>query len=50
MRENEALQADLDEVQQAWRASARADADVDRLLLDLHVRMADRAKTAAGLS
>ncbi len=49
IRDNEALQADLDEAQQAWRSSARADATVDQLLLDLHTRMADRARAAAGL-
>jgi hypothetical protein len=49
IRENDALQADLDDVQQAWRASGRTDDNVDTLLLDLHLRMADRARLAAGL-
>jgi hypothetical protein len=50
IRENEQLQADLDEVQQAWRAGGRGDPAVDQLLFDLHVRMAERALVAAGLS
>lgn len=49
MRENETLQADLDELQQAWRLSGRADAAVDALLLELHLRMTERARLAAGL-
>jgi hypothetical protein len=50
IRDNDALQADLDDVQQAWRATGRSDETVDTLLLDLHVRMADRARLAAGLA
>lgn len=49
MRENETLQADLDELQQAWRLSGRTDAAVDALLLELHLRMTERARIAAGL-
>ncbi len=50
IRDNDGLQADLDEVQQAWRACGRSDADVDHLLLALHTRMAERARLAAGLA
>lgn len=47
--ENDGLQADLDEVQQAWRLSKRTDPEVEKLLLELHLRMAERARVAAGL-
>jgi len=49
IRENERLQADLDEVQQAWRASGRGDPVVAKMLFALHVRMTERARAAAGL-
>lgn len=49
IRDNDALQADLDEVQQAWRTRGTSRPEVDRLLLDLHLRMAERARRAAGL-
>jgi hypothetical protein len=49
IRENERLQADLDEVQQAWRASGRDDPVVEKMLFELHVRMTERARAAAGL-
>ena len=49
MRENERLQADLDAFQQAWRASGREEPEIDHLLFELHLRMAERATRAAGL-
>jgi hypothetical protein len=49
IRENEELQAEVDEVQQAWRAAGRGDVAIDQLLFDLHVRMTRRAAAAAGL-
>lgn len=49
VRDNDALQADLDEVQQSWRASTDDRALVNQVLLDLHLRMTERARLAAGL-
>ncbi|HEX3612681.1 MAG TPA: hypothetical protein VHU88_13425 [Sporichthyaceae bacterium] len=49
IHENERLQADLDDIQQAWRNSDTLDPAVDALLFDLHQRMSDRARRAAGL-
>lgn len=50
MADNTHLQAELDRLQQEWRATGRRDdAEVEALLLSLHTRMAGRAATAAGL-
>lgn len=45
---NAHLQAELDRLQQHWRAGTDADPEVERLLMALHTRMAERAVEAAG--
>lgn len=49
IEENTHLQAQLDHIQQEWRATGRVDPAVDELLLGLHSRMVARAEDAAGL-
>ncbi|MGQ0630165.1 MAG: hypothetical protein ACT4P1_03925 [Sporichthyaceae bacterium] len=51
LAEHERLSAELATFQQAWsvQSGAERDAAVDALLFDLHVRMAARARAAAGL-
>jgi hypothetical protein len=46
---NAHLQAELDRLQQHWRADADGDPEVERLLLALHTRMAERAGAAAAV-
>lgn len=53
IEDNDRLQADLGDVQRAWRARGGADQPdptaVDTLLFALHSRMAERARAATGL-
>jgi hypothetical protein len=44
---NAHLQDELDRLQQHWRADPDGDPEVERLLLALHTRMAERAAEAA---
>lgn len=44
MTRNETLQAELEALQQRWRRDPRTDAEVDRLLLELHTRRAAQAE------
>jgi hypothetical protein len=48
--ENVHLQAELDRMQQEWRARRDGDTEVDAALLALHTRMADRAVRAAAVT
>jgi hypothetical protein len=43
MARNAALQAEVEDLQERWRADSRLDVEVDRLLLQLHLRCAGRA-------
>ncbi|HEY1968052.1 MAG TPA: hypothetical protein VGH89_08905 [Pseudonocardia sp.] len=48
--ENARLQAELDQLQQHWRATGDGHPEVEALLIALHTRMAERAVRAAGQS
>lgn len=50
LEDNTHLQAELDRLQQEWRATGGTDIELVDLLLALHTRMAVRAETAAGLA